>query len=375
MKFTRHKQILFYLLTIILSFLIIYLFVVTFFFLNIDKFFNVYKFKDIDALEFYKTRSKIMNHLRDPSRIVIDNNKNYYEYFFNKTTNGSKGTILFQGDSWFESINNSTESKNFLKKNLKDFTLYNAGATSYSPSLMHVQLKYLINTKKIKPDYLVIYVDQTDIGDENCRYKYLKKYDGNNNLISVPYEDYPISGRILNIDEMIKLNEILLKNSNNLSMSFNYTNYRILKMLVRIKKIFLIKIFNYPYIKACHFHKIVKSLEEPKSEEIIFFENSLREYFNSIKKIKYLKKIIVVTHPHKNHFINKNLKLNVSDIVNNLIKEYPQFEHLNFSNYVKDNKIFEINYENIWLSDEVHLVENAYTNYFLPNIIKFLNKL
>lgn len=368
-----HKKFFFSILTIILSFLTIYLFIVTFYFLNIDKFFNVHKFKDLDVLNFYKSKSKIMNHLRDPSRLVVDNNKNYDEYIFNKITNGFKETILFQGDSWFELLNDYTESKNFLKKNLKDFTLYNSGVSSYSPSLMHVQLNYLININKIKPSYLVTYIDQTDIGDENCRYKYLKKYDDNNNLISVPYEEYPVSGKILNIDEMIKLNEILLKNSNNLSKSFNYTNYRISKMLVRIKKMFLIKIFNYPYVKACHFDKIVKSLEESKNEEIKFFENSLREYFNSIKQIKYIKKIIVVTHPHKNHFINKNLRLNVSDIVNNVIKEYPQFEHLNFSNYVKDNKIFEINYENIWLPDEIHLVENAYTNYFLPNIIKFLN--
>ena len=89
------------------------------------------------------------------------------------------------------------------------------------------------------------------------------------------------------------------------------------------------------------------------------------------KNIESIKKVVVVTHPHKNHFINKSLKLNVSDIVNNLIKEYPKFEYLNFSNYVENSKIFGNNFESIWLKDEVHLNEEAYTNYFLPNIIKF----
>ncbi len=374
----RFKKILFYLLTTILSFLTIYCVVIFFFFLNLDKFFSVHKFNDLESLKFYKSRSKIMNHLRNPSReihvdgrIVDSPYKNDNDFIFNQMTKSSSRTILFQGDSWIEIINYYPKAKSFLEKNLQDFSLFNAGITSYSPSLMKVQLDYLVNVIKIKPNYLVIYIDQTDLGDENCRYKFLKKYNSNNNLISVPYEEYPISGKILNMDKMIKLNEILLKYSNNLSISIAYTNYRAVKMLVRIKKMFLIKLFNYPYIKACNFNKIIKSLKEPNNKEILFFENSLREYFDRIKNIESIKKVVVVTHPHKNHFINKSLKLNVSDIVNNLIKEYPKFEYLNFSNYVENSKIFGNNFESIWLKDEVHLNEEAYTNYFLPNIIKF----
>ena len=203
-----------------MSVLTVYCFVVIFFFLNLDKFFSVHKFKDLDSLNFYKSRSKIMNHLRNPAReIYVDGKivkspyKNDNEFIFNQITKGSKKTILFQGDSWVEIINYYPEAKSFLEKNFRDFSLFNAGITSYSPSLMKVQLDYLVNIIKMKPNYLVLYIDQTDIGDENCRYKYLKKYNSNNSLISVPYEEYPISGKILNMDKMIKLNEILLKNS------------------------------------------------------------------------------------------------------------------------------------------------------------------
>ena len=108
----RHKKILFYLLATILSVLTVYCFVVVFFFLNLEKFFSVHKFKDLDSLNFYKSRSKIMNHLRNPSKeisvdgkIVKSPYKNDNEFIFNQITKGSKKTILFQGDSWVEIIN------------------------------------------------------------------------------------------------------------------------------------------------------------------------------------------------------------------------------------------------------------------------------
>ena len=81
--------------------------------------------------------------------------------------------ILFLGDSWFDQINleNYEESekslKNFSIKN--DFQIINGGITSYSPSLMHLQYNLLRNDFNIDPSILVLYIDQTDIGDEYCR--------------------------------------------------------------------------------------------------------------------------------------------------------------------------------------------------------------
>ena len=41
---------------------------------------------------------------------------------------------------------------------------------------MNLQIDILEKDFKIKPDIVVAYIDQTDIGDENCRYKNRKKY-------------------------------------------------------------------------------------------------------------------------------------------------------------------------------------------------------
>ena len=67
--------------------------------------------------------------------------------------------------------------KNFAIEN--NYTVYNAGITSFAPSLMHSQYEILKQEFNINPDILIIYIDQTDIGDEFCRYKNKKIYSKN----------------------------------------------------------------------------------------------------------------------------------------------------------------------------------------------------
>ena len=59
----------------------------------------------------------------------------------------------------------------------KDINIINAGTSSFSPSLMSVQYKILQNEFDIYPSILVVHIDQTDLGDEFCRYKDRKIYD------------------------------------------------------------------------------------------------------------------------------------------------------------------------------------------------------
>ena len=72
---------------------------------------------------------------------------------------------------------------NFTKKN--NIGLINAGVGSFSPSLMQIQYGILEEDFNIKPNVVIAYIDQTDIGDELCRYKDKRVYDKNNVLIAV----------------------------------------------------------------------------------------------------------------------------------------------------------------------------------------------
>ncbi len=55
---------------------------------------------------------------------------------------------------------------NFTKKN--NIGLINAGVGSFSPSLMQIQYGILEEDFNIKPNVVIAYIDQTDIGDELC---------------------------------------------------------------------------------------------------------------------------------------------------------------------------------------------------------------
>ena len=91
----------------------------------------------------------------------------------------NKKNILIQGDSWIEQLN-ETENFNSFKEiynftNINNLGFINSGITSYSPSLMQIQLNILEKDFNIKPNMVIAYIDQTDIGDELCRYKYNRK--------------------------------------------------------------------------------------------------------------------------------------------------------------------------------------------------------
>ena len=94
------------------------------------------------------------------------------------TDNNFKKTLLVQGDSWAEQISQVEVSKNLLKDFSKrnKINSFNAGTTSFAPSVMHIQYKILKNDFKIFPDTLIILIDQTDLGDEVCRYEKNKVY-------------------------------------------------------------------------------------------------------------------------------------------------------------------------------------------------------
>ena len=168
---------------IIISFLstavVIYiaLFIYTFF--NFHNEFK-YVFKSLEALNFHEKYSKKVHHIRDENILNSLFKKSKVEDLFFTTMNeieDKEMVVLFQGDSWMAQLN-WAEPDNFTSVNLvrnfkskKNIGFVNGGVGSYSPSLMSVQLDVLEQDFKIFPDIVIAYIDQTDIGDENCRYK------------------------------------------------------------------------------------------------------------------------------------------------------------------------------------------------------------
>ena len=94
---------------------------------------------------------------------------------------------------------------------------------------------------------------------------------------------------------------------------------------------------------------------------------------------KYIEKIILVTFPHKNHFgynISNNKKnyysINVSNIVEKILKNEKKIYHLNFSKLIFDGKIILKNNEFSETDSASHLKDEYHANIFTQEIINLL---
>lgn len=367
-----NKQNFFKLLSIFILIIFFYLVFYFYFFFTINEEFK-YNFKNSSNLEFYKKYSLKLNHLRFKNRNeAIDPNEMLFSII---RQNKEKKYFLFQGDSWIEQLTQEKENSEYLLKNFQNkFGIISAGITSYSPSLLNLQYKILESDFELKPEFLIAYIDQTDIGDENCRYKNLKVLDNKKNLIAVPYEEYPLIKDPFNLDEIIKLSEIELSFSSKFTQTKKVLDYKINKAKNRILKIYNSKVLNITKSKKCYWSEIEKNLIKPDFKEIDYFKNSLIDYFEYISKKKYIKKIFIITHPHKKHLMSNDYKLDISQTVSSVSKNYSKIKHINFSEFYRNNTFEEdVKKLLLWKFDNVHLDDESYRNIFLKTIFKNIN--
>ena len=240
---------------------------------------------------------------------------------------------------------------------------------------MMVQYATLENDFNIKPSIVVAYIDQTDIGDEICRYKDLRVLDKKNNLIAVKNEFY--TRRIFDYTQYYRWSEIILSENTNIVKKLQFTNFFIkFKTLRLINKIKNIKKFGWKNREGnrCPFNKITKYLKDIEKKDLIYFENILKEYVNFLANRDYIDKIIFVTFPHKNHMILESdedyYSVNVSDIVSKAILNKKKIEHINFTKLMLEKKI-KYNPDIYLVNDPAsHLKEEYQSKLLLEKIIQ-----
>ena len=377
-----HKNLITLLLSTLLSFLLLYslIFIKTYF-ENQENLRHVL-FKTIEGVDFHKKYSEKMHHIRTPDFESFD--KNIEDLLFSNINSflPDNKNILFQGDSWMEQINLQYKNSKkrltqFAKKN--NYGIINAGTTSFSPSLMMTQYQALENDFNIKPNIVVSYIDQTDIGDEICRYKNLRILDQKNNLIAVKNEFY--TRRIYDYAQNYRWSEIILSKDSKIEKKIKFTNFFIKFKVLRLKnKIINIKNFGWSNREnnKCPFNKITEHLKKIDPNDLVYFESILNDYINFLVKKDYLNKIIFVTFPHKNHMISSSNKeyysVNISNILEKAIANKKKIYHLDFSKLFLEKKI-QFN-QNMYLDNDPgsHLKEKFHTEIFLEKIINEIKK-
>jgi len=373
--------------TLIVFFLITaYLIFFIYTFANLEKKITS-KFDSLENLQFYKKYSNRIHHLR-----YLKNNKKiqYTEYLYStiKNFDDDKKNILFQGDAWAEEINtpddNNYEARSFIEKISEKHNLgfVNAGINSFSPTLMKLQLEILIKDFGIKPNILIAYIDQTDIGDENCRYKN-KKIFQNNNLVAVRENKY--SGKNFDLSKIFGESEIILKNRDSrIITTYKISNFKIKYTFLKFKNKNIDKykrIVKFGYknrkLKKCHMSEIQNYLINGSIDEIDYFKKTLIDYTNYIKNNTDVEKIFLVTFPHKNHLPNlyeseKIYKNNVSKIVNDLYKNNKDIIHLNFTKLIIENDVKITTNDYIKNDPLAHLTPQYYRNTFIKFLMNYI---
>ncbi len=367
------------------SIILIYIVLFIYTFFNFDKNFG-YTFKSSENLNFHQKYSKKLHHIRDEITLNLLFKKPKVEDLLFTTINNIEDKeviILFQGDSWMEQLTSPVDD-NFISvklvqqfKSQKKVGFINAGTGSYSPSLMNLQLDVLEEDFKIFPNIVITYIDQTDIGDENCRYKNNKIYK-NETLESIQPEAQLMYRSIFNYSEIYGLSKIYLKDNSKISKTFQLINfkfkYSLKKNGIRFYRKYISNLeSDKEKLKKCYGSEIQRYLIDPNDSDIKYFEDSITEYIKKIERKKHIKKLIFVTAPHKENFDQKNrYKLNVSDLIDGVIKNKKNITHINFSKILLNDKNFD--HKNIWHVDNMHLNSNFHGKLFIKKILDELSK-
>ena len=316
---------------------------------ELDEYLNLIPYID-DALEF---RKFISNEASE--ELFFDTH-----VAFNKKNDEN---ILIQGDSWAAAANKLSSKEKINKIMLeKKFGLINSGKTSYSISPMNIQLDILINKFKIKPSIIIAIVDQTDIGDELHRYQSLdkKSLDLTDTKISSEFKKKfftILDARIINSLKIFLLfKEFWISRLN----QFDNNVFKTIKYC--FSRLFYL-ISNTPTVLA----PLKYGINEDENRLI---KSRYEKYIDNVFKNK-IKRLIFVSHPHKNH-IENNYKTDIETIIDDVIKTSKYKDkilHIKFSE--KFYKIYKNKSLNeIFIISDVtsHLTDDAYREIYFPQI-------
>jgi len=383
------KEVFSVVITCIIGLLIIYLIGIFYHLINLDNK-ESYYFKDIESLNFHKKYTNKLHHLKGLPGITEDENIKPESYLFSEINkfDNKNYRILMQGDSYIEGLSWHKSSyqlaKKFAKKN--GVGLISAGIASYSPSVMSLQLDVLEEDFNIYPDILVAYIDPTDIGDEICRYKNRRIFNKNNELVKIrtPYYSRHTA---FDYTKVHHESAILISKNTDILKAIQLMNFNLKLKILKRKNIFAEKFsrilkggWKNRKLPKCHWGDIQRPLIENNSDEIAYFKDRLRDYFDKIIKKPHIKKIFIVTFPHKeNLFPSKNLegqiiyyKVNVSYLVEETLNYYNDIEHINISKKIIGREKYI--YDNAYIGFDPHLNEEFHHSLFAKTIINRLEE-
>ncbi len=251
-----------------------------------------------DDLIAYQKLGQLNHHIRDYDKKLLEKGNQYYSTYKNKKKEEndfkSEKVLILQGDSWAEILDRTSLSKKMLTK----YDIFiNGGTSSYSPSLMEVQLNDIIvdlGLKKkerqrgaeVKSIVIMAYIDQTDFMDEVCDYNKFKVTQEDGKLISVRKPGGWIKERYSAHQDFEFFNTFKIK-----TIFFFVNQWN--------QWVFLKQSKNSPL--RCDWKDIEKfMIGKENNYDFIVFKNSLVSYIKN--SLEVTENLILLTHRHRKHF-------------------------------------------------------------------------
>lgn len=142
-------------------------------------FLRVQSFIQLDGFAESKRWHPVLHHGSD--EFVVTN--------YGKDCSNDKIKLLLLGDSWMEDpVLSGTIGKELAAGTGRCIETVNGGTSSYAPTLYQLKGRQAVQ-KYGSFDYVIVNVDETDIGDEWLRYRVPQTRDETGKLVAVPFEN------------------------------------------------------------------------------------------------------------------------------------------------------------------------------------------
>ena len=284
------------------------------------------------------TNKDIYNHIHHS---MSDSNPE-----FHKKLNGDKN-IWIMGDSWIELLNKNEREKLYITRSLdrKAKNLRIMGASSWSPLLMNLVYRQKIKEYNEMPDILAIFLDQTDIGDDYCRYRPFVIRDDNNKLIGVT--------RNHNFEHIDKRSLNYFRLGERTNTGFEYFSKWMLITLVNkfeISQIPGVTHCLYQDILPYQFGKEFSPNGASVNNYVRYFERNMADFVLEAKKKNPNIKIILISHDWAQHYLPKEnrdyMPNNIANLIFNFSRPFTDFlevMHISIDDYpenISSEKIF-----------------------------------
>jgi hypothetical protein len=261
--------------------------------------------------------------------------------------------LLFMGDSFMQGLGPRDTIPYHARGALrqlwgKDVCVFNAGASSYSPSIYVVQAKKLIPL--LKPDLVIIDVDETDIYDEWYRYRDLVVSDDSGSITAVrhtPLTSRFQQGLLESTNKLLYLHRLAAK------LYFTKIEYPRLYAEYRKNEVIPIFMSNLPE----------EEIRKTYADQVEYFMARLEDLTQTVLRLTdSADKLVYIHHPHLQHLKASPGRYN--NIVSEALREVASRHHVRYYD-ATDNLKAEFGGvpENYYIPNDMHLNETGLRAY------------